>query len=556
MDMEFNKLSAEKSSTEIQMEEILKHLNQMNNLYPEAFENIVENLFLREISVIGTELETLFDDLCDEMQNLGWDIATPDFGVNKEHKDDRALFSSDVQTAWKHIEGEKQLEKMEEKLTWYRTHGAESIKNVLEKTAQSHGIRTLEELLSAQYAIQKLKQDDHELKVEGIKEEKEENILNFDKTLAKQSEKVRTLLEPLVSFLLDKGKEALHASFKTLVKLGGNLIPFESLYLSNTTGQEFYEDLSRTLKSKELASLNIQNAGIAGFEMQILRKDSTGKTIYEREVVLLNEREEKQGQKTIEEMDQENFDFAYNGDIARVKTEATSLPKPPTLPPTVPTVSSDAQNKFYMNFEVDENTADIIADAQKELQKEPREKGTMMILSAHKYDPYRGPIIAINETHAIQKTGSRIGVLHSLSDIPELPRLLKEHGFGKTDEIIITHRPIGPKPQIDLFPKPYNPPCLSAGNTGLENISEETKKSLKFGQAIVYHPENDKTPVVGNFVGIDNDKNSIILKVKTQNLSFALHKGHIESLPEEILQEREKDVSEHAHEHSMDIERD
>jgi hypothetical protein len=90
-----------------------------------------------------------------------------------------------------------------------------------------------------------------------------------------------------------------------------------------------------------------------------------------------------------------------------------------------------------------------------------------------------------------------------------------------------------------------------------QEFLENLKKTFQFGQAIVYHPEDDKTPVVGNFVDIDSDKNSIIMKVKTQNLSFALDKGRIEVLSKEELQDRNKNISVRSSdsEHGMSVER-
>jgi hypothetical protein len=276
--------SLELVDAENRLEELRKK-SMLLNFLPEEYKKSFENLGKlpkSEIELVRKEFNDLYEQLEDEMGAQGWDgdlyeelIDEINMGQEREEflpeAELESQFSFNLETACMVINAKEQFENIEKKLAWYREHSAEQVKKTVEDEALIHNVTLSKNVL----------------------EHNAENaLLDFHQTLDKQPGKVKRRLERFMdSFLVDG--EAIHAAFpggehtllytseelssgvsgieylgaeRAVEKMGGKILSFKNFYLEKTTGQQFYEDLSKDLGSSELASLKLIDIGIPGYK--------------------------------------------------------------------------------------------------------------------------------------------------------------------------------------------------------------------------------------------------------------------------------------------------
>jgi hypothetical protein len=217
-------------------------------------------------------------------------------------------------------------------------------------------------------------------------------------------------------------------------------------------------------------------------------------------------------------------------EIAGIAPETKTVTE--VTPETVPVLP---EKDYYANFEVDEEAAEVIAGVRERMGENP------MFLTARKGDPHRGPVIAISKSYVIQQPVQGLGLVHNLSDIPELPLLMAEHGIGDTHEILI-ERPLGEgkKPRIDLFPPRLKGAAWffedktdledAPGKTGSSASERERERELPVyaKREVSFQLKDSSAIVTGKLVNMDRE--SITLLVEGKELSFKKNMGEIQML--------------------------
>jgi uncharacterized protein YjbI with pentapeptide repeats len=121
------------------LEKKLAILEFLPDLYKKSFENMGK-LPQSELDWVRNELDTLYEDLEDEMQAMGW--KTNEFPPAPKLESQYAFNLEDAK---------KQFEEIEKKLNWRREHSAEYVKKSLENEAEIHNVTLNEEILGEKF---------------------------------------------------------------------------------------------------------------------------------------------------------------------------------------------------------------------------------------------------------------------------------------------------------------------------------------------------------------------------------------------------------------------
>jgi hypothetical protein len=441
---------------------------------------------------------------------------------------------------------------------------AEQVKKTVENEAQIHNVTLNETVL--------------ENNVENA-------LLNFDRTLDKQPGKVKRRLEQFMdSFLVDgeavyavypggehtllfTSKELLSGAFDieypdvewAVEKIGGKIISLKTFYLEETTGRQFYEDLSKSLGSSELASLKLIDIGIPGYKNKSL---FLARGEMENDTVIWNEKElNAKVQKERDEMERlRKMSFIFNSELDKTMNSRDSLDfRIPSLARyqwhNLLLLAVKELNAHGLKEKLDEsNDIDIeyvdfgdnrkntllfdgiaekfrvgdpveIINEQMERRDMVRQKEQKEPETLNKYlSPYAVRFIAENKQKGTLGDLSANNLNRSFEGCA-LPLRSEYYAACRTviKEMIDISKDL--EPATTTFPKKT---ILENSAQSADSLSRQriAVSELEPGQEIIFRSLDDKSTLRGRFVSCDGE--TLTLKTSLGPLELSLNKGKIE----------------------------